>query len=68
MLRLCDSNNCRALFERVLGSGAISSEGARPLWDKYGDLKSIQSVEKRRFEECGLETGGGEGVAVLLSR
>lgn len=52
MILLSDT---RALFERTLATMPASK--AAPIWDKfldyenkYGDLASIQSVEKRRSE------------------
>lgn len=53
-----DENNTRALFERTLAT--MSAEKAAPIWlkfldyeNKYGDLASIQNVEKRRIEAMG---------------
>ncbi|KAG0325222.1 mRNA 3'-end-processing protein rna14 [Dissophora globulifera] len=55
LIELNDDSNARALFERALIN--MSSEKARPLWEKfsdyenkYGDLGAINKVEKRRRE------------------
>jgi hypothetical protein len=56
-----DDNNTRALFERTLAT--MPTEKAGPVWlkfldyeNKYGDLASIQNVEKRRIEAIGNAT------------
>ncbi|KAL1924490.1 uncharacterized protein VTP21DRAFT_4144 [Calcarisporiella thermophila] len=61
LLMLNDSNNARALFERVLVN--IPSEKARILWDRlmeyenrYGELVSIQTLDRRRAEVYTEET------------
>ncbi|KAF1803012.1 hypothetical protein FB192DRAFT_1421002 [Mucor lusitanicus] len=55
LIEMNDDNNTRALFERTLAT--MPAEKAGPIWlkfldyeNKYGDLASIQSVEKRRIE------------------
>ncbi|KAG1091487.1 hypothetical protein G6F42_019418 [Rhizopus arrhizus] len=55
LIEMNDDNNTRALFERTLAT--MPPEKAGPIWlkfldyeNKYGDLASIQSVEKRRIE------------------
>uniref|UniRef100_A0A915DS50 Suppressor of forked domain-containing protein n=1 Tax=Ditylenchus dipsaci TaxID=166011 RepID=A0A915DS50_9BILA len=54
---LNEDNNTRVIFERILNSGALSSDKAVEIWDKYlefesqvGDLTSILKVDKRRRE------------------
>ncbi|KAG1226243.1 hypothetical protein G6F68_019778 [Rhizopus microsporus] len=56
-----DDNNTRALFERTLAT--MPSEKAAPIWQKfldyenrYGDLASVQNVEKRRLEALTANT------------
>ncbi|KAI8148365.1 hypothetical protein BJV82DRAFT_263631 [Fennellomyces sp. T-0311] len=55
LIQMNDDNNTRALFERTLAT--MSAQKAEQIWskfldyeNKYGDLASIQSVEKRRNE------------------
>lgn len=55
LIEMNDDNNTRALFERTLAT--MPAEKAGPIWlkfldyeNKYGDLASIQNVEKRRIE------------------
>ncbi|KAI9250734.1 hypothetical protein BY458DRAFT_444684 [Sporodiniella umbellata] len=55
LIQMNDDNNTRALFERTLAT--MPPEKAVPIWhkfldyeNKYGDLASVQSVEKRRLE------------------
>lgn len=55
LIQMNDDNNTRALFERTLAT--MPAEKAGPIWlkfldyeNKYGDLASVQSVEKRRIE------------------
>ncbi|KAI7859182.1 hypothetical protein BDC45DRAFT_543564 [Circinella umbellata] len=55
LVQMNDDNNTRALFERTLAT--MPATKAEPIWakfldyeNKYGDLASIHSVEKRRHE------------------
>ncbi|KAI8371023.1 hypothetical protein BD560DRAFT_454479 [Blakeslea trispora] len=55
LIQMNDDNNTRALFERTLAT--MPAEKASAIWlkfleyeNKYGDLASVQSVEKRRVE------------------
>ncbi|KAG2229913.1 hypothetical protein INT48_008288 [Thamnidium elegans] len=55
LIQMNDDNNTRALFERTLAT--MPAEKAGPIWlkfldyeNKYGDLASVQNVEKRRIE------------------
>ncbi|KAI8967565.1 hypothetical protein BDF20DRAFT_829300 [Mycotypha africana] len=55
LIQMNDDNNTRALFERTLAT--MPAESADPIWrkfldyeTKYGDLASVQNVEKRRIE------------------
>ncbi|KAI8358476.1 hypothetical protein EDC96DRAFT_465074 [Choanephora cucurbitarum] len=55
LIQMNDDNNTRALFERTLAT--MPAEKAGAIWlkfleyeNKYGDLASVQSVEKRRME------------------
>ncbi|KAL0575471.1 mRNA 3'-end-processing protein rna14 [Marasmius crinis-equi] len=52
LITVNDSNNARALFERVIGT--FQPAEARDLWDRwaryenqYGDLETVQKLEKR---------------------
>lgn len=55
LIQMNDDNNTRALFERTLAT--MPAEKSGPIWlkfldyeNKYGDLASVQNVEKRRIE------------------
>ncbi|KAF7724317.1 mRNA 3'-end-processing protein rna14 [Apophysomyces ossiformis] len=55
LIQMNDDNNTRALFERTLAT--MATEKSEPVWakfleyeSKYGDLASVQNVEKRRNE------------------
>ncbi|KAG1139413.1 hypothetical protein G6F37_009687 [Rhizopus arrhizus] len=61
LIQMNDDNNTRALFERTLAT--MPSEKAAPIWQKfldyenrYGDLASVQNVEKRRLEALTANT------------
>ncbi|KAL0060538.1 mRNA 3'-end-processing protein rna14 [Marasmius tenuissimus] len=55
LITINDSNNARALFERVIGT--FQPADARDLWERwaryenqYGDLETVQKLEKRIAE------------------
>ncbi|KAI9481634.1 MAG: hypothetical protein EXX96DRAFT_219923 [Benjaminiella poitrasii] len=55
LIQMNDDNNTRALFERTLAT--MPAAKAVPIWlkfldyeNKYGDLASVQNIEKRRIE------------------
>ncbi|KAI8874785.1 Suf-domain-containing protein, partial [Backusella circina FSU 941] len=55
LIQMNDDNNTRALFERTLAT--MPADKSAPVWEKfldyenkYGDLASVQNVEKRRIE------------------
>ncbi|CAO3662322.1 unnamed protein product [Rhizopus stolonifer] len=61
LIQMNDDNNTRALFERTLAT--MPPEKAVPVWhkfldyeNKYGDLASVQNVEKRRLEALPANT------------
>ena len=61
LIQMNDDNNTRALFERTLAT--MPAEKAGPIWlkfldyeNRYGDLASVQNVEKRRIEAMASKT------------
>ncbi|KAK9717514.1 mRNA 3'-end-processing protein rna14, variant 2 [Basidiobolus ranarum] len=67
LIQMNDDNNIRALFERALTS--LSSDKAVDIWkvfidyeNKYGDLTSIQKIERRMTETYTTETALGRFV------